>query len=188
MCLSDFVTQIRGTSCMQYHLAQNQVPLPKTKIPLHTQTFFAIFFFLFATFNGLIIYQTLSFMVTCCHGFHSLIIISLVIVLFYLFFITIVFKITNAVTDGTVFRLTYRQLFLQSKRSPLLPRVEGKGCDKKYDYGEIRAVDPNLKILYNRVLIADKENLFTYVGWLGISGVISQNPPNFDCDRSIFNS
>ena len=38
------------------------------------------------------------------------------------------------------------------------------------------AIGPNLKILYNSILIVDKENALTYLGWLGISGVISKKP------------
>ena len=52
--------------------------------------------------------------------------------------------------------------------------------------GQIWAVDPNLKILYNIISIVDKENIFTYFGWLDISLVISQNPPTFDRDRIFF--
>ena len=44
------------------------------------------------------------------------------------------------------------------------------------------------KILYNIILIVDKDNVLSYLGWLGISRVISQKTPKFDLDWRFFNS
>ena len=54
------------------------------------------------------------------------------------------------------------------------------GVAEKYDFGGNWAVGPNLNIIDNSILIVDNENLFTYLGWLVISRVIHQKPPNFE--------
>ena len=53
-------------------------------------------------------------------------------------------------------------------------------CQNNASLGEIWAVGPNLDLLDNIILIVDNKNVFTYLGWLGISRVINQKPPNVE--------
>ena len=59
-----------------------------------------------------------------------------------------------------------------------------KGVTEKSSSGKFWAGIPNLNIQDNILFIADNENVFNHLSWLGYIRVICQKPPNLEVFRS----